>query len=116
MEIKRGDIWLVNLDPILGHEINKIRPAIIIQNDLGNKYSPITIIAPLTSQNLEIIYPVEILLSSKDTSLDKDSKVLLNHIRSIDKIRLIRKLGKLNSELLKRVDSVLKISLGLTQL
>ena len=57
IEVKRGEIWLVNLDPTIGHEIKKSRPAVIIQNDIGNKYSPITIIAPITSQNTEKIYP-----------------------------------------------------------
>ena len=64
-EVKRGDIWLVNLDPTIGHEIKKSRPAVILQNDLGNKYSPITIIAPITSQNTEKAYPIEVLLSKR---------------------------------------------------
>ena len=71
-EVKRGDIWLVNLDPTIGHEIRKSRPAVIIQNDLGNKYSPITIIAPVTSQNIEKIYPIEVLLNKKNSGLEKD--------------------------------------------
>ncbi|MEK6846190.1 MAG: type II toxin-antitoxin system PemK/MazF family toxin, partial [Nanoarchaeota archaeon] len=74
-EIKRGDIWIVNLDPTIGHEIKKSRPAVIIQNDIGNKYSPLTIIAPITSQNLEKIYPIEVLLNTKNSSVEIDSKV-----------------------------------------
>src|SRR3989344_8540671 len=97
VELKRRDIWLVNLDPTVGHEIKKSRPAVIIQNDLGNKYSPITIIAPLTSQNIDRIYPIEILIKSNLTRLDKDSKILLNQIRAVDKRRLIRRLTKLDS-------------------
>ena len=61
-KIRRGDIWLVNLDPTIGHEIKKSRPAVIIQNDLGNKLSPIILIAPLTSQHLERVNPIEVLV------------------------------------------------------
>ena len=114
LEIKRGDIWLVNLDPTIGHEIKKSRPAVIIQNNLGNKYSPITIIAPITSQNLEKIYPVEVLvLKNAATGLEKDSKVLLNQIRSIDKKRLVKRLGKVNQETIAEINDAIKISLGL---
>lgn len=113
VEVKRGDIWLVNLDPTVGHEIKKARPAVIIQNDLGNNYSPITIIAPLTSQNLDKVYPIEVLIKKEILKLDKDSKVLLNQIRAIDKTRLIKKLSKLDSETMIQVDEALKISLDL---
>ncbi|MEK6907371.1 MAG: type II toxin-antitoxin system PemK/MazF family toxin [Nanoarchaeota archaeon] len=112
-EIKRGDVWLVNLDPTIGHEIKKSRPALIIQNDIGNKYSPITIIAPLTSQNIENIYPVEVFIPKNISKLDKDSKILLNQIRAIDKRRLVKKLGKVNQDIMERVDEALSISLGL---
>ena len=112
-EVKRGDIWLVNLDPTVGHEIKKSRPAVIIQNDLGNKYSPITIIAPLTSQNIDSIYPIEVLIKKEILKLDKDSKVLLNQIRAVDKKRLIKKLSNLDSETMIRIDEAIKISLGL---
>ncbi len=115
-EVKRGDIWLVNLDPTIGHEIRKSRPAAIIQNDLGNNYSPITIIAPITSQNIEKVYPVEVLLPKKFFGLEKDSKVLLNQIRAIDKKRLVKKLGKVDSEALVRIDTAIKISLGLVRI
>lgn len=114
-EIRRGDVWLVNLDPTIGHEIRKSRPAIVIQNDIGNKYSPITIIAPLTSQSLEKVYPFEVLLAKKNSGLEKDSKVLLNQIRAIDKRRLLRRFGKIDSEILNKVDEAIKISLGLVQ-
>jgi len=116
MEIKRGDIWLVNLDPTTGHEIKKSRPAVIIQNDLGNKYSPITIIAPITSQNTEKVYPIEVFLTRKISGLDKDSKVLLNQIRAIDKRRLVKKLSKIDAETLERINEALIISLGLKDL
>ncbi len=113
MEVKRGEVWIVNLDPTLGHEIKKSRPAVIIQNDIGNKYSPITIIAPLTSQGLEKVYPIEVLLTPKDSGLELESKVLLNQIRAVDKVRLVKKIGEVNEEDLVRIDQALKISLGL---
>ena len=115
-EVKRGDIWLVNLDPTIGHEIKKSRPAVIIQNDLGNKYSPITIIAPITSQNIEKIYPIEVFLAKKGSGLEKDSKVLLNQIRAVDKKRLIKKLGNIDYETMAKVDNSIKISLGLVKI
>ena len=115
-EVKRGDIWLVNLDPTVGHEIRKSRPAVIIQNDLGNKYSPITIVAPITSQNIERTYPIEVVLDKKSSGLEKISKVLLNQIRAIDKRRLIKKLGKIDYETMMNVDYSIKISLGLVEI
>ena len=114
-DVKRGDIWLVNLDPTIGHEIKKSRPAIIIQNDLGNKYSPITIVAPITSQNVEKVYPIDVLLR-RILGLEKDSKVLLNQIRAIDKKRLIKKLGRVDSETMAKIDTAIKISLGLVEI
>ena len=115
-EVKRGDIWLVNLDPTIGHEIKKSRPAVIIQNDLGNKYSPITIIAPVTSQNLEKIYPIEVFLAERNSGLKKDSKVLLNQIRAVDKRRIIKKLGKVDKEIIDKINNAIKISLGLVEI
>lgn len=115
-DVKRGDVWLVNLDPTIGHEIKKPRPAVIIQNDLGNKYSPITIIAPVTSQSTEKIYPIEVLLTKRNSSLEKDSKILLNQIRAVDKRRLIRKIGRIDKEIMIKVDDAIKISLGLIEI
>ena len=112
--VERGEIWLVNLDPTIGHEIKKSRPALIIQNNLGNKYSPITIIAPITSQNIDIIYPFEVLLTKNNSKLRKKSKILFNQIRAIDKRRLIKRQGRLNVETMVRADTALKISLGLS--
>lgn len=113
MEVKRGEIWLVNLDPTLGHEIKKTRPAVIIQNDIGNKYSPMTIIAPLTSQNIDKIYPFEALLTKENSGAETESKALLNQIRAIDKRRLIKRVGKVNDEVIIKIDEAIKINLGL---
>src|SRR3989337_2422934 len=71
-------------------------PALIIQNDVGNQYSPLTIVAPITSQGLRKVYPTEVLMASKESGLSKDSKVLLSQIRTIDKSRLIKKMGTLS--------------------
>ncbi|MAG16180.1 PemK family transcriptional regulator [Candidatus Woesearchaeota archaeon] len=114
-EVKRGDIWLVNLDPTIGHEIKKSRPGVIIQNDLGNKYSQVTIVAPVTSQKTEKVYPFEVLLMNRISGLDKSSKVLLNQIRAIDKKRLVKRLGKVDEEILNRINEAIKISLGLVK-
>ncbi len=112
-DVKRGDIWLVNLDPTLGHEIKKQRPAVIVQNDIGNKYSPITIVAPITSQGTDKIYPIEILLNVENSGLKKESKALFNQIRAVDKIRLIKKIGKIAEETTDNMDEAIKTSLGL---
>ena len=114
--MKRGDIWLVNLDPTVGHEIKKSRPAVIVQNDIGNHYSPITIIAPITSQLKEKLYPFEAQLPKEYTGLSKDSKVLMNQIRAVDKERLIKRVGTVKEELLEDVNKALRISLGLDNL
>lgn len=111
--LKRGEIWLVNLDPTLGHEIKKSRPAVIIQNDIGNMFSPITIVAPITSQGVEKIYPVEVLLTKENSGLPKESKVLLSQIRAVDKRRLLKRLGRVREETVYKIDEALKISLGL---
>ncbi len=112
-EIRRGEIWVVNFDPTVGREIRKTRPAVIIQNNLGNKYSDITIVAPLTSQRIEKIYPVEVLLTFENADVETDSKVLLNQIRAIDKTRLIKKIGTINLAAMEQINEALKISLGI---
>src|SRR3989344_1726209 len=112
-EIKRGEVWFVNLDPTVGHEIKKARPAVIIQNNIGNQYSEITIIAPLTSQNIDKVYPIEVLLTRENSGVEKDSKVLLNQIRAIDKQRLLKRVGRVHEEAMEKINEAIKISLGL---
>jgi len=113
VSISRGEIWLVSLDPTEGHEIKKTRPAVIIQNDIGNKYSALTIIAPIISQDTNKVYPFEVLLTPQNAGLEKESKALLNQIRAIDKKRLIKKIGKITTETREEIDEALKISLDL---
>ncbi|MBI2632725.1 type II toxin-antitoxin system PemK/MazF family toxin [Candidatus Pacearchaeota archaeon] len=113
MEIKRGDVLLVNLKPIIGSEQGGIRPVLIIQNDIGNKYSPVVIVAAITSK-ISKEYPTNVFLSRKDSKLDKDSVVLLNQIRTIDKGRIIKKISSLDTELMRKIDLALKVSLDLS--
>ena len=112
----RGEIYLVNFDPTIGAEINKIRPALIIQNNIANENSPITIIAAITSKFDDRLYPTEVQLDPPEGGLKTNSVVLLNQIRSIDRQRLIRKIGVISIEKLHEVDRAIQISFGLVDL
>jgi mRNA interferase MazF len=109
---KRGEVFLVNFDPTRGAEIQKTRPALIIQNDIANRHSAITIVAAITSQFEEPLYPTEVLIEAPQGGLRTDSLALLNQIRSIDKRRLGRRLGSLRSTTMERVDRAIVISLA----
>ena len=114
---RRGDIYLVNFDPTLGAEIRKTRPALILQNDIGNKFSPVTIVAAISSKFDEPLYPTEVLISAKAlTGLTVDSVVLLNQIRTVDKKRLVKQLGTLSAAEMEEVNQALRISLALVPL
>ncbi len=108
-------MWLTNFDPTIGHEIKKIRPAVIIQNNVGNKFGPITIVAPITSKKIDNIIPVEVFLGKK-YGLEKDSKALLSQIRAIDKRRIVKKVGSLDEDAMSRVDNAIRISFGLVNI
>lgn len=113
MEIKRGDIVLADLEPVKGSEQGGVRPVLIIQNNISNEKSPVTIIAPITSKTYNKDYPTNIFLPKQDSRLNSDSTILLNQIRAIDKSRIRNKLYSLNYFLMKKVDMALKISLEL---
>ena len=113
---RRGEVYLVSLDPTVGAEIRKTRPGLVLQSDIANRSSPITIVAAITSQFGEPLYPTEVLILAREGGLATDSVVLLNQIRSIDKQRLVRRLGKLTPETMARVDRALALSLGLVSL
>jgi mRNA interferase MazF len=113
IEPKRGDVYLVNFDSTIGSEIKKIRPALILQNDTANKYSPVTIVAAVTSFHGDKLYPTEVNVAAPTGALDQDSIVLLNQLRTIDKERLLKKLGMLDQETMAKVDTALLISVGL---
>lgn len=113
---RRGEVYLVSLDPTIGAEIKKTRPAVVIQNDPANRRSPITMVAAITSQFEEPLYPTEVLVRAPEGGLRVDSVVLLNQLRSVDKARLVRRLGVLKSETMKEVDTALLLSLGLVEI
>ena len=112
----RGEVYVANLDPVFGSEQGSRWPVVIIQNDIGNKYSPTTIVAAITSQITQKVYPTEVRINAGEAGLDKNSSILLNQIKTIDKRRLESLLGKLKNETMKKVDEAIKISLGLINL
>ncbi|WP_394347511.1 type II toxin-antitoxin system PemK/MazF family toxin [Xylanivirga thermophila] len=114
--VRRGEIYYADLSPVVGSEQGGVRPVLVVQNDIGNKYSPTIIIAAITSQINKAKLPTHIEISAKDYSLPKDSVVLLEQIRTIDKKRLREKVGYLMPETMKKVDEGLMISFGLIEL
>ena len=110
---RRGEIHLVSFDPTVGAEIRKTRPALVIQNDVFNRWSPVTIVAAITSRSDERVYPTKVPLDPPEGNLDNPSVVLLNQIRTVDRRRLVRRLGRLRPESMRRVDRAIRISLGL---
>ena len=116
MNISRGDIYYADLSPVIGSEQGGIRPVLIIQNDIGNKYSPTVIVTAITSQINKAKLPTHIEISAEEYGLNKDSVILLEQLRTIDKKRLREKIGHLNENFMLRVDEALSISLGLTDL
>ncbi len=113
MEINKGDIFLANLEPIKGHEQGRIRPVLIIQNNLGNRTSPVTIITSITSRKYSKEFATNVDIKKEDSGLKVDSTVLLNQIRTIDKTRIINKISSLNEFVMRKVDLAIRISLGL---
>lgn len=110
---RRGEIYLVSFDPTRGSEIRKTRHALIVQNDVANRWSPITIVAAITSRSEEQVYPTEVPVDPPEGSLRVRSLVLLNQVRSIDRQRLVKRLGRLRPDTMVRVDRALQISFGL---
>ncbi|SCI36676.1 MULTISPECIES: type II toxin-antitoxin system PemK/MazF family toxin [unclassified Romboutsia] len=113
LEIKRGDLYYADLSPVVGSEQGGVRPVLIIQNDIGNKYSPTVIIAAITSQINKAKLPTHIEISANEYGLNKDSVILLEQIRTIDKKRIREKIGCLDNNVMLKVDNGLQISLGL---
>ncbi|CAH2214995.1 type II toxin-antitoxin system PemK/MazF family toxin [Tepidibacter aestuarii] len=116
LEIKRGDIFYGDLSPVIGSEQGGVRPVLIIQNDIGNKYSPTVIIAAITSQINKAKLPTHIEINANDYGLNRDSVVLLEQVRTIDKKRLREKIGSFDNDMMKKVDEGLQISLGLFEI
>ena len=109
----RGEIWLVSLEPVIGHETGKTRPALVISNDRSNQFAETITILPITSKT-EKLYPFETFISKGETNLPKDSKVKCNQIRTIDKKRLVRFLSKISDKRLQEVEQSLLIHLGIS--
>ncbi|HIT19865.1 MAG TPA: type II toxin-antitoxin system PemK/MazF family toxin [Candidatus Fimivivens faecavium] len=113
MTVRRGDIFYADLSPVVGSEQGGVRPVLIVQNDVGNKFSPTVIAAAITSQRDKTKLPTHIELDSRECGLSRDSVVLLEQIRTIDKRRLKEKMGRLNESAMMEIDRGLSISFGL---
>jgi mRNA interferase MazF len=114
--IKRGDIYYADLSPVIGSEQGGVRPVLVVQNDIGNKYSPTVIAAAITSQINKAKLPTHIEISAQDYGLQKNSVILLEQIRTIDKKRLREKIGHMDEELMDKVNEALSISFGLADI
>ena len=113
MTVKRGDIYYADLSPVVGSEQGGIRPVLIIQNDVGNKFSPTVIAAAITSQKFKTNLPTHIKVNADGCGLARDSTVLLEQVRTLDKRRLKEKLGTLDITNMNRVDRAISVSLGI---
>jgi mRNA interferase MazF len=114
--IRRGDIFYADLSPVIGSEQGGIRPILIVQNDVGNKYSPTVIVAAITSQISKAKLPTHVEINAKHFSLEKDSVILLEQLRTIDKRRLKEKITHLSEDVMDKVDEAVRISLGLIEI
>ena len=115
INIKRGDVFYADLSPVIGSEQGGVRPVLVLQNDIGNRYSPTVIVSAITSQIEKAKLPIHVELGA-DVGLERDSVILLEQIRTIDKKRLREKVTHLEGEIMSRVDEALLISLGLKEL
>ena len=111
--VRRGDIYYADLSPVVGSEQGGMRPVLIVQNDIGNRYSPTVIAAAITSQTGKARLPTHITLHGAGCGLTKDSVILLEQIRTIDKKRLRERMGKLDEDMMSRVDNAIAVSFGL---
>lgn len=113
MLVKKGDIYFADLSPVIGSEQGGIRPVLVVQNDVGNKYSPTIIVAAVTSQLNKAKLPTHVEIDAKDNGLSKKSVVLLEQLRTIDKKRLKERIGAIDESLLPNVNEALTVSLGI---
>jgi len=112
---RRGEIWQVSLEPVMGHEIDKKRPALVISNNKNNQYSSTVTLIPITS-SIERIYPFEVFISKKDSGLPFDSKIKCNQIRTVDMLRLFKLIGEISIEIIKKVEDALLIHVGISKI
>lgn len=113
MIVKRGDVFFADLSPVVGSEQGGVRPVLIIQNDIGNRFSPTVIVAAITAQIQKAKLPTHVEIDAKVHGFDRDSVILLEQVRTIDKQRLTDKITHLNQEMMEKVNEALQISLGL---
>jgi mRNA interferase MazF len=111
--IKRGEIYFAQLNPVVGSEQGGIRPVLVVQNDIGNQYSPTTIVLAITSQINKAKLPTHVELKARTYGMERDSVVLAEQIRTIDKARLKQRLAVLDEETMQKVDKAISVSLGL---
>lgn len=114
MIIKRGDLFFANLNPVIGSEQGGLRPVVVIQNDIGNTYSPTTIVAAITSQIKRAKLPTHVEIKRNKSHLERDSVILCEQLRTIDKKRLSEKIGQLDGDTMLKIDNALGVSIGLT--
>jgi mRNA interferase MazF len=113
MTIKRGEIYLANLDPVVGREIAKTRPLVVVSNNVNNEFAGTITVLPITSGSLEKIYPFEVLLTKGTANLPKDSKVKASQIRTLDRTRIIKLIGELPQDIMSGIDKAIMLHLGL---
>ncbi len=113
MTVKRGDIYYADLSPVVGSEQGGVRPVLIVQNDVGNKFSPTVIAAAITSQKYKTNLPTHIQVNADECGLARDSIVLLEQVRTLDKKRLKERMGSLDNNDMNRIDQALSVSFGL---
>ncbi|HCF48832.1 MAG TPA: PemK family transcriptional regulator [Syntrophomonas sp.] len=114
--IKRGEIYYAQLNPVVGSEQGGIRPVLVVQNDIGNQYSPTTIILAITSQINKAKLPTHVELKGEDFGLERDSVILAEQIRTIDKTRLKQRISVLNEDTMAKVNQALSVSIGLSEI
>jgi mRNA interferase MazF len=113
--VKRGDVYFADLSPVVGSEQGGVRPVLVIQNDIGNRFSPTVIIAAITAQIQKAKLPTHVEIDAKRYGFERDSVILLEQIRTIDKQRLTDKITHLDDEMMEKVDEALQISVGLIE-
>lgn len=113
MIVKRGDVYFADLSPVVGSEQGGVRPVLVIQNDIGNRFSPTVIVAAITAQIQKAKLPTHVEISADEYDFDRDSVILLEQIRTIDKQRLTDKITHLDEAMMTKVNDALQISLGL---
>ncbi|ADH98068.1 transcriptional modulator of MazE/toxin, MazF [[Bacillus] selenitireducens MLS10] len=114
--VKRGDVYFADLSPVVGSEQGGVRPVLIIQNDIGNRFSPTVIVAAITAQIQKAKLPTHVEIDAKKNGFDRDSVILLEQIRTIDKQRLTDKITHLDEKTMAKVDEALRVSIGLIHL